>query len=63
MEIDDEEALLAVQDISVVIPQRKKFTIEFTNTRIRARDSKTKELVPGIGFKWTDIGISLHSSD
>jgi len=56
VEEDAEEALLAVQDISVVIPQRKKYTIEFTKTRIRARDTKTKELVSGVGCRWADIG-------
>jgi len=57
--VDNEEALLAVQDISVVIPQRKKYTIEFTHTRIRARDPKTNELVPGAACKWADIGMPL----
>lgn len=58
-EEESEDVLLAVQDISVVIPQRKKYTIEFTKTRIRARDPKTNELVASIGCRWADIGLLI----
>lgn len=39
----------------MVVPQRKKFTIEFTKNHIQARDPKTDELVPGTIYPWKDI--------
>lgn len=51
----NDEALLQVKEISMVVPLRKKFTIEFTPNYIQARDPKTNELVPGTTYPWKDI--------
>ncbi|KFZ03115.1 hypothetical protein V502_11210 [Pseudogymnoascus sp. VKM F-4520 (FW-2644)] len=51
----NDEALLQVKEISMVVPLRKKFTIEFTENHIQARDPKTDELVPGTTYPWKDI--------
>lgn len=56
----NDEALLQVKDISMVVPLRKKFTIEFTKNHIQARDPKTDELVPGTTYPWKDIGQLLY---
>lgn len=49
-------ALLLVKDISLVMPQRKKYTLEFTASNIRALHPETKEPIPGISYAWKDIG-------
>ena len=54
------EALLQVKEISMVVPLRKKFTIEFTKNHIQARDPKTDELVPGTTYPWKDISQLLQ---
>lgn len=52
----NEVAQLAVAEISTVLPQRKKHTLEFTRSTIRARDPKTNEVVSGTGMPWRDVG-------
>jgi hypothetical protein len=53
---DSEEAFLQIKEVSMVVPHRKKFTIEFTESYIQARDPKTNELVSGTSYAWKDIG-------
>jgi hypothetical protein len=48
--------LLEIKDISVVIPQRKKYTLCFTESHLYARLPTSKEPAPGISFAWSDIG-------
>lgn len=52
----DETSLLQIKDISFVLPQRKKYTIEFTPSHIIARNPTTSELVSGVSYAYTDIG-------
>jgi len=51
----DESVLLQIKDISFVIPQRKKYTLEFTPSHIRAQHPDTKELIPGIRYAWKEM--------
>lgn len=52
----DEKSMLEIRDISIVVPQRKKYTLEFTSQHLQARQPDTKELIPGIRYAWADIG-------
>lgn len=54
--------LLRVKDISLVIPQRKKYTLEFTASHIRARHPDTNEPITGVSYAWKDISRSPLSS-
>lgn len=56
----NDEPLLQVKEISMVVPLRKKFTIEFTKNHIQARDPKTDDVVPGTTYSWKDIGRLLQ---
>ncbi|KAH6724551.1 hypothetical protein DL95DRAFT_380244 [Leptodontidium sp. 2 PMI_412] len=47
--------LLEIKDISVVVPQRKKYTLCFTSTHLYARLPDSKEPAPGVSFAWSDI--------
>ncbi|KAL2075957.1 hypothetical protein VTL71DRAFT_900 [Oculimacula yallundae] len=47
--------LLEIKEISVVVPQRKKYTLCFTPTHMYARLPDSKEPAPGISFAWSDI--------
>ncbi|KAH7342407.1 hypothetical protein BKA65DRAFT_504028 [Rhexocercosporidium sp. MPI-PUGE-AT-0058] len=47
--------LLEIKDISVVVPQRKKYTLCFTSTHLYARLPDSKAPAPGISFAWSDI--------
>lgn len=58
---DEGPVLLQIKDISLVIPQRKKYILEFTSTHLRARLPDGKEPVP-ITYAWKDIGSSHRSS-
>jgi hypothetical protein len=49
--------LLEIKDISVVVPQRKKYTLCFTETHLYARLPDSSEPVPGISYAWKDIGM------
>jgi len=51
--------LLEIKEISVVIPQRKKYTLCFTATHLYARLPDTQEPIAGITFAWRDIGKLL----
>jgi hypothetical protein len=55
---DNEPVMLRVKDISLVIPQRKKYTLEFTASHIRARHPDTNEAITGISYAWKDISQS-----
>ncbi|KAK7747556.1 hypothetical protein SLS62_009054 [Diatrype stigma] len=50
-----EDTLLEIKDISVSIPQRKKFELCFTAKHIYARAPNTTAPVPGIVYAWKDI--------
>ncbi|CAK7220131.1 hypothetical protein SBRCBS47491_004085 [Sporothrix bragantina] len=50
-----EPVLLEVKDISVSIPQRKKYDLCFTQNYLYARASNTTAPVPGIVYAWRDI--------
>jgi hypothetical protein len=51
-----EPVLLEIKDISVSIPQRKKFDIVFTKNYLFARVPNTTAPLPGIVYAWKDIG-------
>lgn len=53
-----EPVLLEVKDISVSIPQRKKYDLCFTQNYLYARASNTTVPVPGIVYAWKDFGRS-----
>ncbi|CAK7214780.1 hypothetical protein SCUCBS95973_002250 [Sporothrix curviconia] len=50
-----EPVLLEVKDISVSIPQRKKYDLCFTEHYLYARTANTTAPVPGIVYAWRDI--------
>ncbi|KAI1360065.1 hypothetical protein F5Y08DRAFT_318087, partial [Xylaria arbuscula] len=50
-----EDILLEIKDISISIPQRKKFDLCFTAGHLYARAPGTKAPVPGIIFPWKSI--------
>lgn len=51
----NEESLVRVQEISMVVPLRKKFTIDITPSCIQARDPKTCEVVDKTTYRWDRI--------
>ncbi|KAI0425345.1 hypothetical protein F5Y09DRAFT_103064 [Xylaria sp. FL1042] len=53
--VSKEDVLLEIKDISVSIPQRKKFDLCFTAGHLYARAPGTKAPVPGIIFPWKSI--------
>lgn len=59
----DDPILLEIRDISVVVPQRKKYTLCFTPTHLYASLPDSKEPVPGISFAWKDIGNNPTPND
>ncbi|KAI0451875.1 hypothetical protein F5B21DRAFT_506789 [Xylaria acuta] len=54
-DVAKEDILLEIKDISVSIPQRKKFDLCFTAGHLYACASGTKAPVPGIIFPWRSI--------
>lgn|SRR5687768_1231693 len=52
----DGEVLLVVKEISVSVPQRKKFELCFTSSHIYARTPGTTAPIPAITYAWQDIG-------
>ncbi|KAI0406364.1 hypothetical protein F4802DRAFT_112847 [Xylaria palmicola] len=54
-DVANEDVLLEIKDISVSIPQRKKFDLCFTAGHLYARAPGTKGPVPGIVFPWKNI--------
>ncbi|EKD12435.1 negative regulator of DNA transposition protein [Drepanopeziza brunnea f. sp. 'multigermtubi' MB_m1] len=51
----DEPVLLEVKEISVAVPQRKKYTLCFTSKHLYARLPDSTEPVPGMSFAWSNI--------
>ncbi|KAG5979366.1 hypothetical protein E4U55_005244 [Claviceps digitariae] len=56
-----EPVLLQVKEISVSVPQRKKFELCLTQSFIYARAPGTTAPIPQICYAWQDIGTSLAS--
>ncbi|TVY20199.1 Histone chaperone [Lachnellula arida] len=56
----NDPVLLEVKEISVVIPQRKKYTLCFTASHIYARLPDSSEPVAGISFAWKDIEYAFR---
>lgn len=56
-DVAKEDVLLEIKDISVSIPQRKKFDLCFTAGHLYARVPGTKAPAPGIIFPWKSIGM------
>lgn len=54
-DVAKEDVLLEIKDISVSIPQRKKFDLCFTAGHLYARVPGTKAPAPGIIFPWKSI--------
>jgi len=52
----DEAVLLEIKEISVSVPQRKKFELCFTDGHIYARAPNTAAPIPAITYAWSDIG-------
>ena len=52
----DEPVLLEVKEISVSVPQRKKFELCFTANHLYARAPGTTAPIPAITYAWKDIG-------
>jgi len=52
----DEDVLLEIKEISVSVPQRKKFELCFTDGHIYARAPNTTAPIPAITYAWSDIG-------
>jgi hypothetical protein len=55
----NDTVLLEIKDISLVIPQRKKYTLCFTSSHLYARLPDSKEPIAGISYAWSDIGIFI----
>ncbi|EXK38672.1 hypothetical protein FOXG_04907 [Fusarium oxysporum f. sp. lycopersici 4287] len=51
----DEAVLLEIKEISVSVPQRKKFELCFTDGHIYARAPNTAAPIPAITYAWSDI--------
>ncbi|RGP64691.1 hypothetical protein FSPOR_7781 [Fusarium sporotrichioides] len=51
----DEPVLLEIKEISVSVPQRKKFELCFTDGHIYARAPNTTAPIPAITYAWSDI--------
>ncbi|KAI1269660.1 hypothetical protein F5Y18DRAFT_371016 [Xylariaceae sp. FL1019] len=54
-DVSREDVLLEIKDISVSIPQRKKFDLCFTAKHLYARVPGTKGPVPNIIYQWASI--------
>ncbi|KAI1376000.1 Rtt106-domain-containing protein [Hypoxylon crocopeplum] len=55
-----ENILLEIKDISVSIPQRKKFELCFTPKHLFARTPGTTAPFPGIVYAWKDIEYAFY---
>ncbi|TGO48589.1 hypothetical protein BCON_0236g00170 [Botryotinia convoluta] len=51
----EDPVLLEIKEISVVIPQRKKYTLCFTSTHLYARLPTSEEPASGMSYAWKDI--------
>ncbi|KAF3070653.1 hypothetical protein GL218_00534 [Daldinia childiae] len=59
-DISNENILLEIKDISVSIPQRKKFELCFTPKHLYARIPGATVPVPGIAYAWKDIEYAFY---
>ena len=59
-EVAAENTLLEIKDISVSIPQRKKFELCFTAKHLYARAPNTSVPVAGMIYSWKDIGTFIN---
>ncbi|KAI4870596.1 Rtt106-domain-containing protein [Hypoxylon rubiginosum] len=59
-DVASENILLEIKDISVSIPQRKKFELCFSPKHIYARAPNTTAPVPGIVYAWKDIEYAFY---
>ncbi|KAI6092924.1 Rtt106-domain-containing protein [Hypoxylon rubiginosum] len=59
-DVASENILLEIKDISVSIPQRKKFELCFTPKHIYARAPNTTAPVPGIAYAWKEIEYAFY---
>ncbi|KAI2642344.1 hypothetical protein GGS21DRAFT_487201 [Xylaria nigripes] len=55
-----QEILLEIRDISVSVPQRKKFELCFTANHLYARAPGTKTAVPGMIYPWKSIDHAFY---
>ncbi|SPJ72434.1 related to RTT106 regulator of Ty1 transposition [Fusarium torulosum] len=56
----DESVLLEIKEISVSVPQRKKFELCFTDGHIYARAPNTTAPIPAITYAWSDIEHAFY---
>lgn len=56
----DEVVLLEVKEISVLIPQRKKYDLCFTKNYLYTKVIGTTQPVQGMVYDWSDIGAHSH---
>ncbi|TQN68089.1 Histone chaperone [Colletotrichum shisoi] len=56
----DEEVLLEIKEISVSVPQRKKYDLCFTANHLYARAPNTTAPVEGITYAWEDIEYAFY---
>ncbi|KAF9878241.1 hypothetical protein CkaCkLH20_04279 [Colletotrichum karsti] len=56
----DEEVLLEIKEISVSVPQRKKYELCFTENHLYARLPGTTAPVEGIIYPWEDIEYAFY---
>ena len=56
-----EPVLLEIKDISVTVPQRKKYNLCFTENFLYARTSASAVPVQGTVYAWRDIGMDTYS--
>ncbi|QPC77930.1 hypothetical protein HYE68_008682 [Fusarium pseudograminearum] len=56
----DESVLLEIKEISVSVPQRKKFELCFTDGHIYARAPNTTAPIPAITYAWSDIEYAFY---
>ena len=55
-----ESLLLEIKDISVSVPQRKKFDLCFTAQHLYARLPNTTAPVPGMIYAWRDVEYAFY---
>lgn len=55
----DEVVLLEIKEISVSIPQRKKYDLVFTKNYLYTKQMGTTAPVQGMVYKWDEIGTSF----
>ncbi|KAH9907836.1 hypothetical protein F4778DRAFT_719299, partial [Xylariomycetidae sp. FL2044] len=59
-DVAKDNVLLEIKDISVSIPQRKKFDLCFTAKHLYARAPKTTAPISGIIYAWKDIEYAFY---